>query len=101
MAQTLENHQIRKLKALAQRSEPLLRIGKTGASPGFIQGMKGALAQHELVKVKFIEFKEEKKTIAAEIAAQTDSSMIMLVGNVAVFYRQNPDPEQRKVKLDV
>ncbi len=41
---------------------------------------------HELVKVKFVEFKEDKKTLAPELA-ETSSQLIMRVGNVAVLYR--------------
>jgi RNA-binding protein len=39
------------------------------------------------VKVRFTDFKDEKKTLAPQIAEQSGSTLIMRVGNVAVFYR--------------
>jgi len=42
--------------------------------------------------VKFFEFKEDKKTLAPELAEKTSSRLIMRVGNVAVLYRAKPAP---------
>lgn len=58
-----------------------------------------ALADHELIKVKFGEFKEAKKEISAEIAQVTKSEVVGIIGNIAIFYRQNPHPEKRKIKI--
>ena len=82
--------QLRALKARAQRLEPVLKIGKAGLSPAFIAALDEALAQHELVKVKFAEFKAQKKTLAPELAARTGSHLVQRVGNVAVLYRPRP-----------
>jgi len=86
--ETLTNPEIRQLKARAQHLEPMFKVGKAGLSEGFIKSVDEALALHELVKVKFVEFKEEKKTLAPELAEKTSSRLIMRVGNVAVLYRQ-------------
>ena len=93
----LTNPQIRKLKALAQRMDPTTKVGRAGLSDGFLRSLDELLSLHEIVKVKFTEFKEEKKTLAPQLAEKTSSHLVMLVGNVAVVYRQNPDPEKRKV----
>lgn len=84
----LTNAEIRKLKARAQLMEPMLKVGKAGLSDGFLKSVDEALALHELVKIKFTEFKEEKKTLAPELAEKTSSRLIMRVGNVAVLYRR-------------
>ena len=95
----LTNPQKRKLKALAQRLEPMLKVGKQGLSEAFLQSVNDALAHHELVKIKFGEFKEEKKQLAPQLAEKTASYLVMLVGNVVVLYRQSPDPERRKIAV--
>lgn len=87
MPVTLSNALKGDLKARAQRLEPILRLGHGGASEAFLKSLDEALTQHELVKIKFMEFKEEKKTLAPEIAEKTNSALIMRVGNVAVYYR--------------
>ncbi len=90
MLEPLTNSQIRKFKAAAQHLEPMLKIGKAGLSEGFIRSVDQALAQHELVKIKFAEFKAEKKELAPQLAEKTASHLVMRVGNVMVLHRPKP-----------
>jgi len=94
---TLTGAQVRHLKGLAQRLEPVLHIGKAGLSAEFLASAEAALNQHELVKIKFAQHKEEKKTLAPELAEKTGSQLIQRVGNVAVIFRQNADPARRRI----
>ena len=87
MLEPLNNSQIRKFKAAAQVMEPMLKVGKAGLSEGFIRSVDLALAQHELVKIKFVEFKEQKKELAPQLAEKTASHLVMRVGNVMVLHR--------------
>lgn len=93
MPTPLNNARKRELKARAQHLEPQIKLGHNGVSEGFLKAFNEALAQHELVKLKFTDHKEEKKTLAPQIAEQTGSELIMRVGNVAVYYREKPRPE--------
>lgn len=97
---TLTNAQIAKLKGIAQRMDATLKVGRAGLSDGFLQSVREALAHRELIKVKFDEFKDQKKTLAPELAEKTESRLVTLIGNVAVLYRQNADPEKRKISVD-
>ena len=97
METRLSNSQLRHLKALAQRLDPLVRLGRQGVSEAWLRSLNEALEQHELVKVKFDEFKDQKKELAPQLAAQTASHLVMRVGNVVVLYRQQPDPARRKI----
>ena len=96
---SLTNPQLRTLKALAQRLEPDLHIGKTGVTDSFVASVEQALDDHELIKIKFAAFKDAKKTLAAEIAAHTHSELVWIVGHVAVLYRMQPDPTRRRILL--
>ena len=91
----LTNPELRKLKARAQRLEPMFKVGKAGLSDGFVNGLSNALSSHELIKVKFAEFKEDKHELAPELAEKTSSHLIMRVGNVAVYFRPRPENGQR------
>jgi RNA-binding protein len=93
MIEPLNNSQIRKFKAAAQLLEPMLKIGKAGLSDGFVRTVDDALARHELVKIKFAEFKEQKKELAPLLAEKTSSHLIMRVGNVLVLHRPRPAAE--------
>ena len=90
MPHTLSNPEKRALKARAQRLDAVVKLGHAGISEAFLKSMEEALAAHELVKLKFSDFKEEKKTLAPQIADRTQSELVTLVGNVAVFFRARP-----------
>ena len=87
MLKPLANSEIRRLKGAAQLLEPMLKIGKAGLSDSFIQSVNDALSQHELVKIKFVEFKDQKKELAPQLADRTESYLVMRVGNVMVLHR--------------
>ncbi len=87
MLEPLNNSQLRKFKSAAQLLEPMLKVGKAGLSEAFIRSVDTALAQHELVKIKFAEFKEQKKELAPQLAEKTASHLVMRVGNVMVLHR--------------
>ena len=78
---------LRDLKAAAQPLRPLLWIGKSGVTSEFLAALNQALETHELVKVKFEAFKDQKKLLAPELAEKTGSRLVLRVGNVAVYYR--------------
>ncbi len=86
--QSLTNAELRKLKARGQHLEPTFKVGKAGLSEGFVKSIDEAFAHRDLIKVKFVEFKEEKKTLAVELAEKTRSRLIHRVGNVAVLWRR-------------
>ena len=83
----LTNAQIRALKAQAQRLKVTLKIGKDGLSPQFLAALDGTLKHHDLVKVKFDHFKEEKKELTPQLAEKSGSHLVTQVGNVVVLYR--------------
>ena len=91
MSGLLSNAQKRELKAQAQRLDPIVKPGHGGLSDAFLKSMDAALATHGLVKMKFTDFKEEKRALAPEIAERTGSALVMQVGNVAVFFRPKSD----------
>lgn len=91
MPSSLNNTELNDLKARGQRLEPILKIGHAGVSEAFLKSLDEALTIHELVKIKFAVFKEDKKWLTPQIAKQTGSELIMRVGNVAVLYRRKPE----------
>ena len=84
---SLNNAQIRAFKAQAQRLKATLKVGKEGLSPQFLLALDDALKHHELVKVKFDDFKDQKKELAPQLAEKSGSHLITRVGNVVVLFR--------------
>lgn len=95
----LKGSEKKHLRALAHHLKPVVMVGRNGVSSQLIASVEAALTDHELIKVKFLEFKEEKKEISAEIAAATNSEVAGIIGNITIFYRPNPKPELRIIKL--
>jgi RNA-binding protein len=88
VAEELSNREVRGLKARAQLLKPMLKVGKDGLSPAFLKALDDALAHHELVKVKFDEFKEQKKELGPKLAESSSANLIMQVGHVVVLFRR-------------
>ncbi len=87
---SLTNAQIRALKAQAQRLKATLKIGKNGISPQFLAALEDALKHHELLKVRFDDFKDQKDELSARLAEQSGGYLVTRVGNVVVLYRPKP-----------
>jgi len=90
----LANAQIRALKAQAQRLKATLKIGKEGLSQQFIAAVDEALNHRELIKVKFDDFKQQKKELTPQLAEKCGSHLVTRVGNVVVLYRPRPSEPQ-------
>ena len=82
------------LRSQAQSLSPVVMVGHEGITEGVIGALEEALTNHELVKVRFQDFKEMTRELADELAEKTGSTKIAVTGFTAVFYRENP--EKRK-----
>jgi len=95
----LTKEQARRLRALAHDMKPLVQIGKLGMSEQLVKAVDTALADHELIKVKFMDFKEERDEISEQIAEATGSDLVGIIGNIAIFFRTSPDEKKRRIVL--
>ena len=95
----LKGSQKKYLRAQAHHLKPVVMTGAKGVTGQLTGSVDAALNDHELIKVKFGEFKEAKKDISAQIAKDTQSELVGLIGNIAIFYRRHPDPGKRKITL--
>jgi RNA-binding protein len=79
----------KQLRAVAQNLKPLIQIGKNGVNGAAIRNIDRALKDHELVKIKFISHREEKKELANTILQRTGATLIDIRGNTLTIYREN------------
>ena len=82
------------LRSQAQSLNPVVMVGHEGITEGVIGALDEALTNHELVKVRFQDFKDMTRDLAEELSAKTKSILVSITGFTAVFYRENP--EKRK-----
>lgn len=95
----LTGGQRRHLRALAHHLKPAVMIGKGGLTDAVLIGLDRALADHELVKLKFLDFKDQKEELTDRIEAASGCEQVGQVGHVVIFYRVQPDPARRKIIL--
>lgn len=98
----LKGSQKKYLKALAHGIKPVVFIGQKGLTPTLAKAMDDALDTHELIKVRFIDFKEkeQKNAMTREIEKIHGCSIVSMVGHIATFYRMHKDPKKRKIDLE-
>lgn len=94
---TLKGSQRKYLRGLAHKLKPVVQIGKNGITDELITAVNEALDSHELIKVKFMDFKEEKMALSHDINERTGSETVGMIGNIAIIYRQQSDEEKRKI----
>jgi RNA-binding protein len=87
------------LRKTAHGLEPIVHIGKNGLSDNLFSSTELALDAHELIKVKFNDFKDQKREIAQKLAEHMRAELVYVIGNTAILYRQQPDAEKRKIRL--
>ena len=89
------------LRGLAHHLQPVVFLGQKGITDTFIHSINEALNRHELIKIKFVDFKEksQKKEITQEIVQKAECELVGVIGHMAVLYRQQKDPEKRKILL--
>ena len=83
--------------------KPVVFIGQRGITDAVTRSINEALDAHELIKVKFIDFKEKalKIEIAETIEKMNRCEMAGMIGHVAIFYRQHRNPEKRHIRVPV
>jgi len=87
----LTERQKRHLRGLAHPLKPLIRIGNGGVSEALVREMARALEDHELIKVKAPGGdREARDAMLRELARRSGSTLVHRIGNVAVYYRENP-----------
>ena len=93
----LTNAEIRSLKAQAQRMKATIKLGKEGLSAQFLAALDDALKHRQLVKVKFDDFKDQKKELTPQLAEKSGSHLVTRVGNVVVLYRPKKEEDKPAV----
>jgi len=98
---TLKGFEKKYLRGLAHDLKPVVLIGKEGITNGTVRAADEELSRHELIKIKFNDFKEknQKETLTGELVDKTGSALIGMIGHTAILYRPQTDPAKRRIRL--
>lgn len=89
------------LRGLAHDLKPVVLIGKEGITEGIVRATDEGLSQHELIKIKFNDFKEksQKEALVDSLVDRTGCFRIGMIGHTAILYRPQNDPAKQRIKL--
>lgn len=83
------------LEKAAHDMQPVVIVGGAGVTDGVMDMIDKSLAAHELLKVKFNEYKDEKVELTNDICAKTNATLVRIIGNVAILYREAEKKDDR------
>ncbi|KAB2898687.1 MAG: ribosome assembly RNA-binding protein YhbY [Dokdonella sp.] len=84
--------QKRYLRSFAHELRPIVLVGQKGVTEAVLAEFEGALAHHELVKVKLASAEREQRAAVIEaMRAHANAEVVQAIGKTASFYRRNPE----------
>lgn len=88
------------LRSLGNALDPVMQIGKDGASENVLTGINLLLEARELVKIKVLKnCDEDIKTFANEIASHIDADVVQVIGNIFILYKKSTRKGFKHIEL--
>lgn len=95
----LTSKQRKILEKAAHDLQPVVIVGGAGVTDGVMSMVASSLKAHELLKIKFNEYKDEKVELTQDICAKCDATLVRIIGNVSILYKEAEKEEDRKYSL--
>ncbi|MCR5253865.1 MAG: ribosome assembly RNA-binding protein YhbY [Treponema sp.] len=90
----LTSKQRKELEKAAHDLQPVVIVGGAGVTDGVVKMVDNSLTAHELIKIKFNEYKDEKIELTNKICEETDATLVRLIGNVAILFRESEKDDE-------
>lgn len=87
------------LRKRAHELKSIVTVGKQGNDERIVRALDEALSSHELVKVRFQNFLDERRELANTLASSVKAEVVTIVGHVAIIFRQNNDHADRVIHI--
>lgn len=89
----LTSKQRKELEKIAHDLQPVVIVGGAGVTDGLMDMVDKSLVAHELIKVKFNEYKDEKQELTQQICERTDATLVRIIGNIAILFREKEEKD--------
>jgi len=94
----LTGKQKRFLRSQAHHLTPIFQVGKDGVNENMVVQVGEALEKRELIKVSVLQnCMEDKEDVAVMLAEGTDASVVQIIGNTIVLYKESK--ENKEIEL--
>jgi RNA-binding protein len=90
---SLSTRQKKHLRGLTHALQPVVIVAGKGLSENVMAEIESALDHHELVKIKLRCERETRQSLIDEIARRCAAEKIHVIGQVACFFRRNPEKQ--------
>ena len=94
----LNSKQRANLKSIANQIDTIITVGKNGINEDLIKQVEDALTAREIIKGQVLPSSPKGvKESAEEIASETLSEVVQVIGKKFILYKNNP--EKNKIKI--
>ena len=83
------------LRRQAHNLQPVAIVGRSGLTDAVRRHVAHELDQHELIKVRFTDHKEETRAITQQVGDELEATVVEVIGHVGILYRRAPDSSDR------
>ncbi|MBI9105959.1 MAG: YhbY family RNA-binding protein [Spirochaetales bacterium] len=95
----LKGYQRSYLTKLSHEINPSVMLGTKGLTEPLIRQTEEVIEHHELIKVRFVDYKKSREELSLELAKAVDAQLVRVIGNIAILYRMARIPEHRKIRI--
>ncbi len=91
-----------KLRALGQKLDATVKVGKEGLTPAFFTELSRALRAHDLIKLRFggeID-RAARSTFTIQIETEGHCTCVGAVGHTALFYKPASDTSKSSLPAE-
>lgn len=93
----LSNKQVKYLKSLAHKLQPVVSIGQNGVTEPVMNEVEQTLLAHELIKLKIrCDDQDEFQALTREVLSQTNAELVQSIGHTIVLFRSS---DEKKISL--
>jgi RNA-binding protein len=91
----LTGKQKRYLRSMAHHLDAVFQVGKGGTNEHLMRHINDAIEKRELMKVQILNnCLDDKHEIAEELAAETGSELVQIIGSTIILYKESRDNKQ-------
>lgn len=101
MKNELSGRQKKHLRGLGHHLQHMVIVGREGITDNLIASCSQAIEAHELIKIKLGQnCPVGKKDAAEQLAAETGSLLVQLIGKTVLLYKHNANkPKDEQIQL--
>lgn len=97
---SLSPEQKKRMRSIGHQLNPIVTVAGNGLTENIQLEVDRALADHELIKVRFVVGDRElKRKMVEELCTITECQLVQLIGHIALLYRPAPTPNPKLSNL--